>query len=94
MKKQTSMDATKAIISLIEKEHKCVIKTEDIQPEKIHEEIKVATNTTHAAVGKKAITDTTNLPSMSFVNDKEVKMCSGQKITIIVGDLAMQKVCL
>ena len=32
--------------------------------------------------------------SISFVNDKEVKLPSGQKITIVVGDLAQQTVYL
>ncbi len=37
---------------------------------------------------------TMNLPyhCMSFVNDKEVKMASGHKITIVIGDLAQQQV--
>ncbi|XP_028405586.1 protein mono-ADP-ribosyltransferase PARP15-like isoform X1 [Dendronephthya gigantea] len=92
MKKQASTDATKAMISLIEKKHKCVIKTEDIQREKIHEKsVKVATNITHGAVAKETVAPT-NSPTMHVVNDKEIKMSSGQRITMIVGNLAMQKV--
>jgi hypothetical protein len=93
MKKQMSMEATTAIISKIEKSHKCVIE-KDTQPEETREEAKYVTvvadgGTTAGASGP----STMNLPyhSMSFVNDKEVKMASGQRITIVVGDLAHQK---
>ena len=37
-----------------------------------------------------------NLPdnSVSSVNDNEVKLTSGPRITVVVGDLAQQTVCL
>jgi hypothetical protein len=84
MKKQMSMAATNVIISQIEKNHKCVI-GKDIQPEETHEKTKGDGGAS-----------TMNLPyhSMSFVNDKEVELASRHRITIVVGDLAQQKVYL
>ena len=95
MKKELSIDTTTAIISDIEKNHRCVIQRET-RPEATHaektEEATVVADggTTTGASGP----STMNLPyhSMSFVNDKEVKMASGQRITIVVGDLAHEKV--
>ena len=79
-----SMAATNVIISQIEKSHKCVVK-KYMQPEETHEKTKGDGGAS-----------TMNLPyhSMSFVNDKEVKLASGHRITIVVGDLAQQKVYL
>jgi hypothetical protein len=84
MKKQISMGAMNVTISEIEKNHKCVI-GKDIQPNETHEKTK-------GDGGGSAM----NLPyhSMSFVSDKEVKLASGRRITIVVGDLAQQKVYL
>ena len=79
MKKQMSMEATNAIISEIEKKHKCLIKRE-FQLVEVHTESSELT----AAVADEWIA----------VRDKEVKMPSGQRITIVVGDLAQQKVYL
>ena len=92
MKKQMSMDTTDAILSEVEKNHICVIQ-KGVPSEKTEKEAKVPTLT---AVGRNAPgtspASTMNLPyySMSFVNDKEVKLASGQKITIVVGDLSQQ----
>jgi hypothetical protein len=73
-----------AFISEIEKNHKCVVE-KDIQTEETHGKTK----------GNRG-TSTMNLPfySMSLVNDKEVKLASGRRITVVVGDLAQQKVYL
>ena len=96
MRKQMTMEATNDIISGIEKNHCCVIK-KDIQPDKTPDTTNYAdvdfSATANGAAGSSA-TSTMNLPynSMSFVNDKEVKMASGAKITIVVGDLAHQQV--
>jgi hypothetical protein len=95
MKKEMSMYTTTAVISDIEKNYNCVIQRET-QPEATHaektEEATVVADggTTAGASGP----STMNLPyhSMSFVNDKEVKMASGQRITIVVGDMAYEKV--
>ena len=96
MKKQMSMDTTDSIISEVEKNHKCIIQ-KGIRPEET-EKKETATPTFVADVGSAAGnsgSSTMNLPyqSMSFVNDKEIKLASGQKITIVVGDLAQQTVC-
>jgi hypothetical protein len=101
MKKQMSMLSTKVIISEVEKNHNCII-VKHIQPEKTPEKPKdPAGGATVVADGGTTAgdsnTSTTNLPhnnSMSFVNDKEVKMTSGHRITIVVGDLAHQQVYL
>ena len=76
------MEATNAIISQIEKNHKCGI-GKYMHPEETHDKTK-------GDGGGSAM----NLPyhSMSSVSDKEVKLASGRRITIIVGDLAQQKV--
>ena len=97
MKKQMKMDATDAIISEVEKNHKCIIQKGIPEPEET-EKKETAAPTFVADAGSAAGTSgssTMNLPyqSMSFVNDKEVKMASGQKITIVVGDLSQQTVC-
>ena len=80
MKKQMSMEATNAIISEIEKKHKCLIKREFRPSVEVHTESRELT----AAVADEWIA----------VRDKEVKMPSGQRVTIVVGDLAQQKVYL
>ncbi|XP_046856440.1 uncharacterized protein LOC124449537 isoform X2 [Xenia sp. Carnegie-2017] len=90
MKKQMSLDATNAIISGIEKNHNCVIEkimAHDLDEAK--DDFAVAEDD-HKPDGKSAM----NLPfdSMSYVNDKVVKMTSGQRITIAVGDIAKEKV--
>ena len=95
MKKQISSETTDAIISKVEKNYRCVIERES-QPEEADEKPREASV---VADGKVAGADggtTMKLPyhSMSFVNDKEVKMASGQRITIVLGDLAQQKVSL
>ena len=101
VRKQMSMEETNDITSTIEKNYSCVIKKE-IQPGKIPDMSKEAVVTKSSvevevdgaaragATGK----STMSLPynSMSFVNDKEVKMAFGGKITIVVGDLAHQQV--
>ena len=91
-----SMDTTDAIISDVEKNHKCVIQ-KGIPSEKT--EKKTEAPTLMADGGSVAGTSracTMNLPyhSMSFVSEKEVKLASGQRITIVVGDLAQQTVYL
>ena len=106
MKKQINMDATGAVISEIEKKHHCVIERDNNDPVKVGEkteedaeESRVETTGEEATVivdgaAGNSGTSTMNLPhnSMSFVNDKEVKMASGHKISIVVGDLAHQQV--
>ena len=73
-----SMEATNAIISEIEKKHKCLIKRE-FRPSV---EVQIESSELAAAVADEWIA----------VRDKEVKMASGQRITIVIGDLAQQKV--
>ena len=92
------MEATNAVISEIEKNHRCVVE-KDIRPEETHEKTEESAGEATAVADGGIATGTSdpstmNLPyhSMSFVNDKEVKMASGQKITIVVGDLAKQTV--
>ena len=102
MKKQINMDGTSGFISEIEKNHHCVVERDNNDSEKVVEKtekdaeesrVEEATATADGAAGTSG-TSTMNLPynSMSFVNDKEVKMASGHKITIVVGDLAHQQV--
>ena len=104
MKKTVNMDQTNAVISEIEKNHRCVIerdndrekvveKSEEDAEEAVEKTVEEATVTADGAAGSSA-TSTMNLPydSMSFVHDKEVKMASGHKISIVVGDLAHQQV--
>ena len=105
MKKQINMDGTNAVISEIEKNHHCVIEQDNSDSEKVVEKterdaevavektVEEATVVADGAAGTSG-TSTMNLPynSMSFVHDKEVKMASGHKITIVVGDLAHQQV--
>ena len=88
-----SMDTTDAIISDVEKNHKCVI--EKGFPDGKRQK-KTKKTTSAGAVAGTSGASTMNLPyhSMSFVNDKEVKLVSGQRITIVVGDLAQQTVYL
>ncbi|XP_046838993.1 protein mono-ADP-ribosyltransferase PARP15-like [Xenia sp. Carnegie-2017] len=90
MKKQMSLDATNTIISGIEKNHNCVIEkimAHDLDEAK--DDFAVAEDD-HKPDGKSSM----NLPfdSMSYVNDKAVKITSGQRITIAVGDIAKEKV--
>lgn len=75
-----AMDATSAILSDIERKHKCVIKR-DIPPA---EEMEEPSRTL-------PIKQPCN-PMSSVVSDREVKLASGQRITVVVGDLAQQKV--
>ncbi len=94
MRKQMTMEATNVIISDIEKKHNCVIE-KDIQPEKSDEKIEEATAAADGGIASGASgASTMNLPyhSMSFINDKEVRIASGHKITIVIGDLAQEKV--
>ena len=90
------MDTTDSIISEVEKNYKCVIQ-KGVPSEKTEKEAEVPTL---AAVGGNAPgtspASTMNLPyhSMFFVNDKEVQLASGQGITIVIGDLAQQRVYL
>ena len=98
MKKQMSMDTTDAIISDVEKNHKCVIQ-KGVPSEETEKKTEAEAPTFVADGGSVAGTSgasTMNLPyqSMSFVNDKEVKLASGQRITIVVGDLAQETVYL
>ena len=91
-----SMDTTDVIISDVEKNHKCVIQ-KGIPSEKTKKKTEIPT--LMADGGSVAGTSgacTMNLPyhSMSFVSEKEVKLASGQRITIVVGDLAQQTVYL
>ena len=87
------MDTTDSIISEVEKNQKCVIK-KIIPSEKTKKPPTLVEDGGNAA-GTSG-TSTMNLPyhSMSFVNDKQVKLASGQRITIVVGDLAQQTVYL
>ena len=94
------MEATKVIISEIEKTHNCVI-VNNMQPEKMSEKTKDPTGcatavadggTTVGPSGKSTMN--LNYNSIFSVNDKEVKMISGHRITIVVGDLAHQQVYL
>ena len=79
MKKQMSMDTTDLMISDVEKSHECVIE-----------------KGCPRLVAGASRTSIMNLPyhSMSFVDDNEVKLASGQRITIVVGDMAQQTVYL
>ena len=94
MKKQMKMDTTDAIISDVEKNHRCVIE-KDVPGRRRHKKRRRATSA-KAVAGNNGSSTTMNLPyqSMSFVNDQEVKLASGQKITIVIGDLARQTVYL
>ena len=96
MKKQMSMDTTDAIISDIEKNHKCVIEKVAFREETDKKTETPAFGANGGNVAGTSGTSTMNLPyhSISFVNDKEVKLVSGQRITIVVGDLAQQTVYL
>ena len=102
MRKQMTMEATNVIISDIEKKHNCVIE-KDIQPEKSDEKTEEATVVADGGIASGASggmpsrasgASTMNLPyhCMSFINDTEVRMASGHNITIVIGDLAQQKV--
>ena len=96
MKKQMSMETTNAIISEVQKNNKCVIQKGIPSDETEKKETEAPTFVADggSAAGT-SVAATMNLPyhSMSFVNDKEIKLASGQKITIVVGDLAQQTVC-
>ena len=95
MKKHMSMDTTDAIISDVEKNHKCVIQ-KGIPSEKTEKKTEIPLMANRGSVAGISGACTMNLPyhSMSFVSEKEVKLASGQRITIVVGDLAQQTVCL
>ena len=81
-----SMDTTDAIISDVEKSHKCVIEKGSSLKE------------TDMNIEETSLVEDErmDLPyrSIDSVNDKEIKLTSGQKITIVVGDLALEKVYL
>ena len=87
-----SMDTTDSIISEVEKNQKCVIE-KNIPPEKTKKPPTLVADGENASGTNGAFT--MNLPyhSMSFVNGK-VKLGSGQRIAIVVGDLAQQTVYL
>ena len=84
------MPSTDAIISEVEKKHKCVIE-KNLSSQKVPTFVADGGSTAGMNVAS-AI----NLPyhSMFFVNDKEAELASGQRITIVVGDLAQQRVYL
>ena len=101
MKKQMNMDTSyfwyreKASLCYWKREsytdaEKASEKTEEAPEETVEAETAVMADGGAGTSG----TSTMNLPyhSMSFINDKEVKMASGHKITVVVGDLAQQKV--
>jgi hypothetical protein len=75
MKKQISMEETKAVISEIEDTYRCVIERSNHEPEKPPDGAAGTSGPYH---------------SMFFVNDRLIKMASGHTITIVVGDLAHQ----
>ena len=87
------MDTTDAIISDVEKNHKCVITETDMI---MQEDTLVEDTETFADLDDTNGSSIMNLPYqfISSVNDKEIKLTSGQKITIEVGDLAQQTVYL
>ena len=89
MKRQINTKTTDVIVSSIEKDYRCIIERESQQKEADRKPLVADWKVAGAGGGT-----TMNLPchSMSFVNDKEVKMASGQRISIVVGDLAQQKV--
>ncbi|XP_028411310.1 uncharacterized protein LOC114533885 isoform X2 [Dendronephthya gigantea] len=96
MKKQMNSETTDAIISRVERDYRCVIERESQSEEadvKLEEAPVVADGMVAGASAAGGAT-TMALPYrlMSFVNDKEVKMVSGERISIVVGDLAQQKV--
>ena len=96
MKKQMSMDTTDAIISDVEKNHKCVVQ-KGIPSGKTEKKTKIPTlMANRGSVAGTSGACTMNLPyhCMSFISEKEVKLASGQRITIVVGDLAQQTVYL
>ena len=88
------MDTTDTIISDVEKNHRCVIE-KGISDGKRHNKRTKKITSARGAAGTSAAS-MINLPyqSMSCVSDKEVKLASGQRITIVVGDLAQQTVYL
>ena len=91
MKKQMSMDETDSIISDVEKNHKCVV--EKVIPAEERGKMIVADGGNAAGTGGASAM---KLPyhCMTFVNDKEVKLDSGQRIRIVVGDLTQETVYL
>ena len=96
MKKQMSMDTTDLMISDVEKNYKCVIQ-KNFPSEQTEKKTEATTFVADGgSVAGTSGTSTMNLPyhSMSFVNDNEVKLESGQRITIVVGDLTRQTVYL
>ena len=91
-----SMDTTDAIISDVEKNHKCVIQ-KGIASEKTKKETEIPTFMADGgSVAETSGACTMNLPyhSMPFISEKEVRLASGRRITVVVGDLAQQAVCL
>ena len=96
MKKQMGMDTTDAIISDMEKNYKCVIEKVAFREETDKKTEAPAFVANGGNVAGASGGSTMNLPyhSISFVSEKEVKLVSGQRITIVVGDLAQQTVYL
>ena len=91
-----SMDTTDAIISDVEKNHKCVIQKR-ISSEKTEKKTEIPTlMAIGGSVARTSEACTMNLPyhSMSFISEKEVRLASGRRITVVVGDLAQQTVYL
>ena len=93
MKKQLADETTDAVFSDIEKNHKCIIKKCIPSGEAdVSETVPVVVDggITADASGSQ----TMNLPyqTMSYLNDKEVKMVTGHKISIVIGDIAHQSV--
>ena len=84
MNKQLSMDTTNAIISDVEKNHKCVIK--------IMEETTLMEDAETFADSSGSSTMSLRYQFISSVNDREIKLTSGKRITVEVGDLAQQTV--
>ena len=97
MKKQMSMGTTDAYISEVEKNHQCVIE-KGISLEETDtnlEEIALEEDE-ELFFPDRSEASRMNLPyhSIASVNDREIKLTSGQRIRIEIGDLAQQTVCL
>ena len=91
-----SMGTTDAYISEVEKNHKCVIE-KGISLEETDtnfEEIALEEDE-ELFFPDRSEASRMNLPyhSIASVNDREIKLTSGQRIRIEIGDLAQQTVC-
>ena len=91
MNKQLSMDTTNAIISDVEKNHKCVIKKTDMVMEETT--LEEDAETFADSSGSSTMSGRT-YQFISSVNDREIKLTSAKRVTTEVGDLAQQKVYL